>query len=146
MIKLFLTGLLAAYICTCAYADEYPWKTQPPFEITSIDGLLSGYLAGSPISFYVIGKSYVDIETEPKNGFSVSAAVYDVPRTKTFQSVTGKYDEEKHGWQVDFTSPQNSSLSYEIELQLYCGKDESQCAQIYGISAQTTKQMPLYIQ
>ena len=130
-----------AFAGATAPSNEYPWKTQPPFEVIDADGYQSSYQAGDPISFYVIGKSYVEIDAEPKNGFSVSAAIYDVPRTKSFQSVTGKYDEAKHGWQVDFTTPKDSSLSYEIEIHLYCGQDDSRCAEIYGISAQTTKQM-----
>lgn len=128
-----------------ASSDDYPWKTQPPFEVSGVEGFASSYLAGNLLSFHVMGKSYVDIDAESKNGFSVSAAIYDVPRTKTFQTVAGTYDEAKRGWQIDFTAPTDSSLSYEIEILLYCGKDDSKCAEIYGIAAQTTKRMPLYI-
>lgn len=130
---------------TAISAPEYQWKVSTPFEVSFVDGFMGVYQAGEPIVFHVEGRSPVQIEALPENGFSLAAAIYDVPRSRTIQSVAGNFDETRRAWQVTFTAPGDNAISYEVEIHLYCGRDESQCAEIYGRAAQTTKLLSLNV-
>lgn len=124
---------------------EYPWKVPTPFEISFVDGFTGVYPIGEQIVFHVEGRSPVKVDALPNNGFAVSAAIYDVPRSRIIQSVVGNFDEARRAWQLAFSAPSDNSISYEVEIHLYCGKDESQCAEIYGRAAQTTKRLTLIV-
>jgi len=129
-----------------ANADEYDkWKTTPPFEISGIDGFQDNYNVGDPIHISITGKSN-KINTDPLNGFGIAATIYDIPRKKGFQGAAGTYDQGKHAWNVELTAPTDTTLSYEIEIHLYCSKNVSPCADTYGIAAQVEKKIPLKIE
>jgi hypothetical protein len=126
-------------------ADEYPWKTLPPFEIWFIDGYQETYDAGEQIVFYVEGRSHSLIEAEPQTGFNVQASIFDSAGNKTYSGTNGKYDENKRAWLITLTAPKDNTKSYRLSVSLYCGKDESPCAEIYGRAAQTSKSLFLQI-
>jgi len=144
MKKLFPAVLLALSICSPATAAyNYPWKTQPPFDIAVIEGYRETYTAGEPIAFTIEGKAQFDVT--PENGFSVAATLHDTPRTRTLRSVAAKYDASKKIWQFTFAAPTDSTKAYEIEIHLSCGRDDSQCATTYGRAAQIEKRLPLQV-
>jgi hypothetical protein len=146
MKKTIIATLFVGCVSASAFAYDYPWKVSPPFEISDVDGYKEVYQIGEPIVFHVEGKSAVHIDALPENGFGLAATIYDVPRSKTIQSVAGKYDENRRTWMVNLTAPKDNAISYEIELNLLCNRDESKCAEIYGIAAQTSRVVPLQVQ
>jgi len=128
-----------------AAAYEDPWKTLPPFEISFIDGYQGAYDAEEQIVFYVEGKSPSRIEAEPQAGFDVQAYIVDPAEKRNHSGANGKYDENKRAWLITMKAPKDNSKTYELSVLLYCGKDDSPCAEIYGKAAQTSKTLSLQI-
>lgn len=145
MKKTLIGAMLVAALSIPASAKEYPWKTLPPFEISFIDGYQETYSAGEPIIFYVEGKSHSKVEAEPQAGFDVQAYILDSADKTNHSGTNGKYDENKQAWLVTLTAPKDNTKSYEISISLYCGKDESPCAEIYGRAAQVGRTLNLQV-
>lgn len=143
--KHFLTILVVLFSMP-ASAYEYKWKTLPPFEISFIDGYNETYGTGELIHFYVEGKSPSKVEAEPQAGFNVQAYIIDTTNKKTLAGTSGEFDENKRAWLIKLKAPEDNTKTYELSVSLYCGKDESQCAEIYGRAAQTMKVLNLQVQ
>jgi hypothetical protein len=145
MSKIIVMGFLAIFIFTPALAEEYHWKSPQHFEISNIEGLLDSYAPGEQIVFYVEGKSPEKVDSEPNSGFHVQAHVIDKKSAKTCAAANGKYDAYRHAWKVVFTAPKDTSKAYTMEIGLYCSKDDSPCAEIYGRAARTRKTVPFQV-
>ena len=145
MKRVVITAMIMAAFSIPASANEYPWKTLPPFEISFVDGYQETYNAGDQIVFYVEGKSPSRVEAEPQAGFDVQAYIVDQTAKRNHTGTNGKYDENRRAWLVTLTAPKDNTKSYEISVSLYCGKDESPCAEIYGRAAQTQKTLNLLV-
>ena len=146
MRQIIIAVVTMAVFTIPAAAYEYPWKTLPPFEISFIDGYLTTYAAGEQIVFYVEGKSPSRVEAEPRSGFNVQAYIVDKTATRNYAGANGEYDEKKGAWLIRLTAPKDNTKPYELSVSLYCGKDESPCAEIYGRAAQTSKTFNLQVQ
>ena len=146
MNQILMVVMAIAVFSIPAEAYEYKWKTLPPFEISFIDGYKESYGAGEPMIFYVEGKSPSKVEAEPQTGFNVQAYIVDTTAKKNYAGATGEYDENKRAWLIKLTAPKDNTKTYEVSVRLYCGKDESPCAEIYGRAAQTSKTLNLQVQ
>jgi len=142
--KLLFIPLFAFFLqAQPVHASEYPWKTQPPFEISFIDGFQDIYNPGEQFSFYVEGKSS-HIDMGPKSGFSVTAYIQD-QQNVTIGHAVGKYDANRSAWLINLAAPSDDTRAYNVMIYLYCGKDDSQCADTYGRAAQTEKILQLKV-
>jgi len=124
----------------------YSWKTRNPFEISYVNGFTGVFTAGKPIEFLVEGHSPVEIEVVPNEGFRLTATIFDEPRTMSFDTAHGEYDEKKQAWVITIEAPDDVAKSYVMEIFLYCAIDESRCAEIYGQAAQTSKALQFELQ
>ena len=145
MRKVINVAIILALYSIQAVAFEYPWKTQPPFEISFVDGYQEFYEAEERISFYVEGRSPAGIETAPQHGFNVQVHISDPAAQKSHSAANGAYDENRRAWLVELSAPKDNTKSYTLDISLYCGIDNSQCAEIYGVAAQTTKTFNLQV-
>jgi hypothetical protein len=145
MKKILIAAMFVGALAIPASANEYPWKTLPPFEISFIDGYQETYNAGEQIVFYVEGKSPSKVEAEPQAGFHVQAYIADKTAKSNHSGTNGKYDENKHAWLVTLTAPEDNTKSYHMSVSLYCSNDESPCAEIYGRAARTNKILNLQV-
>lgn len=142
LLLIVITSYSSAIAATTA--RQYPgWKTSERFEISKVEGHQEIYNKHGPIVFYVEGKSD-KMDVEKVNGFLVSAVLYDVPRTG-IQNAVVRYDHTRRAWQVKLKAPKDGTKTYEIQVHLYCGKGGSACADMYGLSAQVEKILPLSI-
>jgi hypothetical protein len=149
MKQLLIALLFVATVYTPATAGsiarQYPgWKTPQHFEISSVIGYQEVYNADEPIVFYVEGKSD-KIDLEQSTGFYMQARIDEFPRTRPVSFAKVQYDPDKRAWQINLTAPKDNTKTYEIQLHLYCGFDDSLCATTYGRAAQVEKILPLKI-
>jgi hypothetical protein len=145
MRQMVIAAIVMALFSIQAAAYEYRWKTLPPFEISFIDGYRGTYDEGEEIIFYVEGRSPSKIEAEPQNGFNVQAYIDDPAEKKSLSATNGKYDENRRAWLITLNAPKDNTKSYVLSVSLYCGRDESPCAEIYGKAAQTLKNLNLQV-
>jgi len=78
-------------------------------------------------------------------GFNVQASIDDLAEKKSLSGTSGKYDENRRAWLITLNAPKDNTKLYELSVNLYCGKDESPCAEIYGRAAQTSKNLNLQV-
>jgi hypothetical protein len=128
-----------------AAAYEYPWKTLPPFEISLIDGYQGSYYQEEQIVFYVGGKSHSRIEIEPQAGFHVQAYIVNSEEKTQYAAANGKFDEYRRAWLITFVAPTDNTKSYELNISLYCSRDNSPCEEVYGRAAQVSIKLPLKV-
>ena len=125
--------------------DEYESAGSASFEISFVDGLQDSYGPEESIEFQVEGTSPILIEAKPENGFRVSATISDLSRTSQIKGAAVVFDNEKGHWKVNLTAPQETMTEYEIKILLYCDKEDSGCAEVYGPDAQTEKVLALKV-
>lgn len=123
---------------------EYPgWKNSERFEFSYIDGFLEVYNPEEPIVFTVEGKSdkmYVD-ET---NGFSAFATMFDVTK-RVGARAKMEYDSGRHAWTFKINAPKDYNGEYIFVVNLYCKKNNSPCAEVYGYGTQLDKILPFKV-
>lgn len=113
------------------------WKSDDRFEISRIDGLNSSYYANEQISFEVTGWSS-NLEVNEENGFNVMATLYELPTNRTNRAKT-TYNQDTRVWQVKFHAARDNTKEYKILINLYCAKNNSLCANTFGLGTQVDK-------
>jgi hypothetical protein len=106
--------------------------TTPYLIISDVSDITSSYAPSEKISFSVKGMESDVTPASKTEGFNVQAYIYDSPRTKTYAGTNGSYDPNSGLWNVALTAPTDSSLSYDLEIFLYCGMEGSVCWSKYG--------------
>jgi len=98
--------------------------------ISSVDGLKDRYLPGEAVQLLIKGLENDGTTAEAGEGFHIQVSVYDSSRTKTYSGTNAVYDNTSGWWRVDFISPTDKSVSYDLEIILYCAN--SNCKSKYG--------------
>ena len=119
---------------------EYPWKGGKSFEIYHVGGVDSVFLPGGSISLDVEGRALAThVSPEPENGFHVQAYIDHEDLSRSLAGGNGEWDDGLRGWRVELKAPTELRDHYRLRVSLYCGYDESACAETYGRAAQTSK-------
>ena len=109
-----------------------------------IDGYNEVYNPGEQITFYVEGRSPVQIDPDSKSGFNVQVYITN-EKDDILSGTNGEFDEEKRAWQVKVTAPKGSASDYKMIISFYCGAEKSPCTDIYGRASTVSKTLPLVI-
>lgn len=135
-----LTIVLAATLAWAAEREGYPWKDGKTFEIYYVGGIDSVYSPGQSIRLEVEGRALsTNVPPDPEHGFHVQASIDHEDSSKSLAGANGEYDEGLGGWRVTLEAPRELKQGYRLQASLYCGLDESLCAETYGRAAQVTK-------
>jgi hypothetical protein len=135
-----LSVVLSVSFAVAAEPEHYPWKHGNSFEIYYVEGAESVYFPGEAISLEVQGRALsTHVSPDPEHGFHVQASIDHQDASKSFAGANGDYDPHLRGWRVALEAPQEVKDRYRLRVSLYCGVDESLCADTYGRAAQTTK-------
>ena len=135
-----LTIVLSLTFAVAAEPERYPWKNGNSFEIYYVDGAESAYSPGQSISLEVQGRALsTHVAPDPEYGFHVQAYIDHEDGSRSLAGANGKYDQRLRGWRVILEAPQETKEGYRLRVSLYCGVDDSLCADTYGRAAQTTK-------
>ena len=141
--RVFLAVLVIVLSSTLAVATEredYPWKDGNRFEIYYVDGVESIYSPGQSISLDVQGRALsTHVSPDPEHAFHVQAYIDHEDSSRSLAGANGEYDQRLRGWRVTLEAPREIKDGYRLQVSLYCGVDESLCAETYGRAAQTTK-------
>ncbi len=107
-----------------------------PYEIDSIDGNDSHYTAGDTILFKVDAIEDNGASASSAKGFNLKARLYDADRgiDHTIQSAYGSYSSSSGLWTVYLKAPSDDSVTYEVDVELYCDDNGSDCDDKYGMN------------
>lgn len=131
-------------IVTHMEVREYKgWKNSERYDFSYIDGFQEIYNPGEQIIFSVEGKSD-KLYVEKSSGFDVTATIFDLSRNIGKRAEV-KYDPSRRTWKVKLIAPKESGKEYKIVLNLFCKKNDSQCATTYGFGTQIDKSLPLQV-
>ena len=131
--------VVAALALAAASNADYPWKNGDSFEIYRVDGVARTFDAEVRISLEVFGRSLdTNVAPDPESGFNVQAYIDHADVGRTVSAGNGQWDPSLRGWRVELTAPAQPRDQYRLQVSLYCGRDESLCAETYGRAAQVT--------
>ena len=129
----------AALVLAAASNANYPWKNSDSFEIDRVDGVERIFESEAPISLEVFGRSTDrNVAPDPEFGFHVQAYIDHADVGRSISAGNGQWDPNLRGWRVELTAPAQPRDQYRLQVALYCGRDESLCAETYGRAAQVT--------
>ena len=135
-----VTGVLSSILAVGAGGKDYPWKDGNSFEIYYVSGVESAYSPGQSISLEVQGRAVsTHVPPDPGHGFHVQAYIDHEDSSTSLAGANGEYNPRLRGWTVILEAPLEFKESYRLQVSLYCGVDDSLCADTYGRAAQATE-------
>ena len=103
-------------------------------------GVESVYATGQSISLEVQGRAVsTHVPPDPEPGFHVQAYIGHEDSSSSLSGANEQYDPRLRGWTVTLEAPLEFKEGYRLQVSLYCGVDESPCAETYGRAAQATE-------
>jgi hypothetical protein len=132
-----IASILAVSGLAVAGEYDYPWKDGNSFEIHHVDGVEYSYAPEARITLEVVGRALgTNVPPDPEYGFHVQATIDHPDLTRAISGGNGVWDPGLRGWKIEMKAPQELRDEYRLLVSLYCGQDESECAETYGRAAQ----------
>ncbi len=95
--------------------------------ITNVSGIKSTYAPGEKIFLTIKGVESDGTPASAAEGYNIQSYIFDSKRTKTYAGVNGSYNSSNGLWNVVLTAPTDTSLTYDLQVSLYCSNTAGGC-------------------